>query len=95
MKKLARKATKLSSKLGPVGVTLSVGNIAHEVYSNTWDAHTIVDAALLATTGVALFVGAPAVLVGVGIYGALDFAFDLDEKIDNSIGRNSDVWTNH
>jgi hypothetical protein len=40
-------------------------------------------------------VGAPAVLVGIGIYGALDFAFNLDEKIDNSIERNSDVWTNH
>ena len=92
MKKISAKASKLTSKLGPIGTTLSVINIVNEVKSDTWDAHTIVDATLLVGVGVAAVVGAPAVLIGIGIYGAADLFFDFGEKIDNTVGRNSEIW---
>lgn len=78
--------------LGFAGTALSVGTIAYEVRTDTWDAHTAVDGALLVVgIGAAAF-GAPLVLVGLAVYGILDYAFDISESIDDNFGRNSDIW---
>ena len=91
-KSFTKTTSKITSKLGPAGVALSVGVIGYEVASDTWDAHTFVDGALLVATGAAIIFGGPAVLIGIGVYGVLDYAFDIGDTIDNSLGRKSGLW---
>ena len=66
-------AGKVAGKLGPVGTTLSASVILVEAYTNTWDAHTVVNGGLLIATGAATFFGAPVVLTGIAIYGIGDY----------------------
>ena len=93
--KSVKGAGKVVKRLGPVGNLLTGGNILAEVATNTWDAHTVIDVALLTTTAaVATAAAAPVVAVvavGTAIYGALDYAFDIGDKVDALIGRNSRV----
>jgi len=86
-------AGKLVKRLGPVGSFLTAGNIVNEIATDSWDAHTIIDGALLTTTAVVATVAAApvvaAVAVGTVIYGAIDYVFDVGDKIDSLIGRES------
>ncbi|MCF6349480.1 MAG: hypothetical protein L3J23_00415 [Flavobacteriaceae bacterium] len=89
----AQKVSKNLKVLGPVGNILSGGTIGYEVISGTWDAHTVVDGgALLVVGAVALGFGAPVLVVGVAIYGILDYAFDISGAIDANFGRDSGFW---
>jgi hypothetical protein len=89
-------ATKGLSKsleiLGPVGDVLTFGNIVYEVKEDTWNAHTFVDGTLLVVGIVGAFLAAPEIIVGLAIYGILDFAFDFSGEIDENFGRESDLW---
>ena len=89
-------AGKLVKRLGPVGNLLTAGNIAYEIKTDTWDAHTVIDGAILGTTVVVASIAAApvvaAVAVGAAIYGALDYFFDIGEKVDVTIGRNGSAW---
>jgi RHS repeat-associated protein len=91
-------AGKLVKRLGPVGNLLTAGNIAYEIKTDSWDAHTVIDGAILGTTLVVAAVAAApivaAVAVGVAIYGALDYFFDIGDKADATIGRNGSLWKN-
>lgn len=88
MKKVIKKVDKLAKPLK----VLSVGTIAYEVGTDTWDAHTIANGTTLAIGVAATFVGAPVVLTGIAIYGILDLVFDFGEILDENIGRNSGLW---
>lgn len=35
---------------------------------------------------------APAILIGIAVYGILDYFFYISEGIDNAIGRDSGLW---
>jgi len=89
-------AGKLVKRLGPVGNLLTAGSIAYEIKSDIWDAHTVIDGAILGTTVVVASIAAApvvaAVAVGAAIYGALDYFFDIGEKVDATIGRNGRTW---
>jgi hypothetical protein len=82
--------------LGPVGNLLSAGNIAYEIKTDSWDAHTVIDGALLGTALlVGTVAGAPvvaAVAIGCAIYGVLDYYFDVGDKVDAAIGRKGSLW---
>jgi RHS repeat-associated protein len=91
-KSFTKSTSKLTSKLGPIGTALSIGVIGYELTTDTWNAHTIIDGALLIGAGAAVVFGAPAVLIGIGVYGVLDYAFDISGKVDKAIGRESGVW---
>lgn len=88
----AKKLGKAGKKLGPIGNVLSAGTIGYELYTDTWDAHTVVDGALLVVGIAAATFGAPAVVVGIAVYGVLDYFFDISEGIDNTFGRDSGFW---
>ncbi|MDP3929630.1 MAG: hypothetical protein Q8R57_11455, partial [Bacteroidota bacterium] len=83
---------KMASKLGPVGTVLGVGVASYEIGTGTWDAHTAVNIGLMLGAAAATFVGAPAVLTGIAVYGVGDYFFDFGGKIDRNVGRNSKVW---
>lgn len=91
-KNFANGAGKLSKTLGPLGTALTVGVIGYEVSTDTWDAHTVINAALLVGAGAAIFFAAPAVLTGIALYGVGDYFFDFSGSIDSTIGRNSTLW---
>lgn len=88
----AEKFAKVGKKLGPVGNILTAGNIAYELSTDNWEAHTIVDGALLVVGIAAVYFGAPVVVVGIAIYGILDYAFDISEGLDKNFGRDSGFW---
>ena len=98
--KLARLGGKFGKVAGPVGLGLTFINITIEANTNTWDAHTFVDGAMLVVTAAGLVlagVAASPALAVVGavivVYGILDYAFDIGEKvIDPAIGRKSGLW---
>ncbi len=92
VKSFANSAGKLVGKLGPAGTLLGGGVIFSELNSNTWDAHTAVNAGLMIGAGVATIFAAPAVLTGIALYGVGDYFFDFSGEIDNAIGRNSGIW---
>lgn len=92
VKNFSKSGGKLVSKLGPFGTVLSAGVITYEVSTGTWDAHTVVNGALLVGAGVATAFAAPAVLTGIAIYGVADYFFDISGGIDKTIGRNSGLW---
>jgi RHS repeat-associated protein len=89
-------AGKLVKRLGPVGNLLTAGNIAYEIKTDSWDAHTVIDGTLLVGTAVVATVAAAPVVavvaVGVAIYGALDYFFDIGDKVDAAVGRKSGIW---
>ena len=91
-KGISKSAGKLATKFGPAGTVLGVGVIGYELYSDTWDAHTIGNGALIVGAGVATFFCAPAVLTGIAIYGVGDYFFDLNGIVDKYIGRKANVW---
>lgn len=66
--------------------------IGYEVSKDSWDAHTMVNAALLVGAAAAVFFAAPAVLTGIALYGVGDYFFDFSGSIDSTIGRNSKLW---
>lgn len=90
----AEKFAKVGKKLGPIGNILTAGNIAYEVKTDTWDAHTVVDGTLLVVGIAAVSLGAPVVVIGIAIYGILDYAFDISEGLDKTFGRDSGFWDN-
>ncbi|AUS07034.1 hypothetical protein [Pseudotamlana carrageenivorans] len=80
-------------KIAKVGPYLSAGTIGYELITDSWDAHTAVDGTLLVVGVVATLVGgAPLIVVGIAIYGILDYAFCISEGLDREFGRNSDIW---
>lgn len=80
-------------KIAKVGPCLSAGTIGYELITDSWDAHTVVDGTLLVVGVVATLVdGAPLIVVGIAIYGILDYAFCISESLDREFGRNSDIW---
>ncbi|KAB1067633.1 hypothetical protein F6U93_10125 [Tamlana haliotis] len=88
----AERIAKKGKFLGPLGNALTIGTIGYEYKTDTWDAHTVVDGALLVVGVAAASFGAPAVVIGIAIYGLLDYTFDISEGIDKQFGRNSSVW---
>ncbi len=92
VKAFSNGASKIASKVGPVGTFLTMGVIGYELGANTWDAHTVVNIGLLVGAGAAATLSAPAVLTGIAVYGVADYAFDLSGKIDANVGRKSDLW---
>ncbi len=86
------KVMKKAGKIAKVGPYLSAGTLIYEGATNTWDAHSIVDGTLLVVGIAATSAGAPVVIVGIAIYGLLDYAFDISEGIDEHFGRNSGFW---
>jgi|GEM_PF-1630033 len=95
----AEKVMKKAGKVAKVGPYLSAGTIIYEVgdaYINDTEIkpHTYVDGTLLVVGIAATAVGAPAVVVGLAIYGILDYAFNISEGIDNTFGSDSDLWNN-
>ena len=91
-KSFTNSTSKIASKLGPAGTLLTVGVMAYEWKSDSWDAHTIINGTLIVGAGVATFFAAPAVLTGIAIYGIADYTFDISGKIDSAIGRKSNIW---
>lgn len=89
-------AGKLVKRLGPVGNLLTAGNIAYEVKTDSWDAHTVIDGTLLVGTAVVATVAAAPVVavvaIGAAVYGALDYFFDIGDKVDATVGRKSGIW---
>jgi hypothetical protein len=85
-------AGKVVTRLGPIGITATLGVIGYEVGTDTWDAHTVVNGALLVGAGAATIFAAPAVLTGVAAYGVADYFFDIGGKIDNTVGRKAEIW---
>ncbi len=92
VKAFSKNTTKITGKLGPYGTILTVGVIGYEVATDTWDAHTIVNGALLIGGVAATIFSAPAVLTGIALYGIADYFFDFGGKIDSAVGRNSRIW---
>lgn len=96
--KLARKGklgslSKITKPLGPAANILTAGVIYDEVFvSNKWDAHTVVDGALLVVGVIAAGPGAPIVLAGIAVYGIIDYFFDIGKGLDQAIGRDSGLW---
>ncbi|WP_067146183.1 hypothetical protein [Pseudotamlana agarivorans] len=88
----AERIAKKGKFLGSLGNALTIGTIGYEYKTDTWDAHTVVDGAFLVVGVVAATFGAPAVVIGIAIYGLLDYAFDISEGIDEQFGRNSAFW---
>ena len=93
----AEKVFKNAGKVAKVGPWLSAGTIAYEIgdaYANdtTIQPHTYVDGALLVVGVAATAFGAPVVIVGLAIYGILDYAFGVSEGIDEVFGEDSDLW---
>jgi hypothetical protein len=89
-------AGKLVKRLGPVGNVLTAGNIIYEATNDKWNAHTFIDGALLVGTGVVVAVAAAPIVavvaIGGAIYGALDYFFNIGDKVDAAIGRESGIW---
>jgi hypothetical protein len=75
---------------------MTAAHIAYELKTGSYDAHTAINGALLgATLVVGAVAAAPvvaAVAVGVAVYGALDYFFDIGDKADAKIGRKSGIW---
>lgn len=88
----AEKVMKKAGKIAKVGPYLSAGTLIYEGVTDTWNAHSIVDGTLLVVGIAAASFGAPVVVVGIAIYGILDYAFDISEEIDEHFGRESDFW---
>ena len=85
--------TKVTKVLGPVGNILTGGVIIDEIFiSKDWDAHTVVDGALLVVGIIAAGAGAPVVLAGIAIYGIVDYFFGVGEGLDNLVGKDSGLW---
>ena len=97
--KWARSGSKIVRRFTPWGLGLSGVMVGYELGTDTWDAHTIVDGALVIIgTGIliaSVIAGAP-VAVGLGLviagYGVLDYALNLGEGLDSLIGRDSGLW---
>jgi len=85
-------ASRAVKALGVVGAVIGVGAAGYEEAIDTWDAHTVVNAGLIAGAAAATIFAAPAVLTGIAIYGVADYFFDFGEKIDNAVGRKSEIW---
>lgn len=100
--RLARFSGRFGGKIGGVGAALSGGKIIYEVSTDNWNAHTFIDSGMLAVTLYGMGVTAVAVAAGatapvwvpiagavIMVYGILDYAFDVNGKIDQAIGRES------
>jgi hypothetical protein len=61
--------------LGVVGTVIGVGAAGYEIATDTWDAHTVVNAGLIVSAAAATIFAAPAVLTGMAIYGVADYFF--------------------
>ncbi|WP_299246985.1 DUF6443 domain-containing protein [uncultured Aquimarina sp.] len=84
------KSSKLLGKFGAVGTVLTLAVAANDIRDGTLSTSTAVDLVILGTVGVVALVAATPVVVAVGtvvaIYGALDYAFDISETLDNKFG---------
>jgi len=90
---------KISKRLGYVGTALTAGVTLYELGTDTWDAHSLINVGIFATTAIATFAtalaiaaAAPFILAGVAIYGIADYTFDIGDNLDKNIGRKSTVW---
>ena len=91
-KAFAKSAGKVVSKLSVVGNVVGGSISGYELYTDTWDAHTVVNGGLLVATGTAIYFGAPVILTGIAVYGVVDYAFDISEGIDANFGRKSGLY---
>ncbi len=82
------KVSKALKVLGPIGNTLAAGKIVHDSVNNAWDVSTGIDAVML---GLATFGGPIGGGIAIG-YGILDYAFDINDKVDALVGRKAEVW---
>ncbi|WP_022822332.1 hypothetical protein [Hymenobacter norwichensis] len=98
--RLARFSSRFGGKIGGVGAALSASKIAYELSTDNYNAHTAIDGGMLVVTLVGIGVTASAVAAGVTapawvpiagavimVYGILDYAFDVNGKIDQAVGR--------
>ena len=94
--------TKFGKYAGPAGTLLSAGMVWYEIENNKWDAHTIVDGAMVAVAGTILIIAAvttapvtgtaAAILMGFAAYGVIDYTLDASGWLDTNFGRKSELW---
>ncbi|MDM8159004.1 hypothetical protein QUH73_04135 [Labilibaculum sp. K2S] len=89
-----QKLAKNAKFLGPLGNILTIGTIGYEYRTDSWDAHTFVNGAILVVGLIAAPFGAGVILTGIAIYGLLDLVFDVGDGIDDLMGRDSGFWDN-
>jgi len=101
VKAFSKSAGKITRRLGVVGTALSVGVTAYEFGSDTWDAHSVINAGMITATAIATFATAPAIVAaapfilgGIAVYGVADYMFNISDKIDENVGRESSLWDN-
>ena len=89
----ARSGSKIAKRFGPWGLGLSGGMVVYEVGTDTWDAHTFVDGALIIVgVGLLIFGGWAVAGTVVAAYGVADYLFDLGGMWDSGVGRESGIW---
>jgi hypothetical protein len=79
-------------KLGIAGNILGVGKILYDVKNDSWDASTFIDAATIGA-GI-VFMANPVVMGAIIAYGTADYFFDINDRIDATIGRDAEIWKN-
>lgn len=84
--------SKAGNKLGPVGNLLAVGKIGYDLYNNTWNVSTFIDAGVV--VGGVLLAANPIGLTVIAGYGVADYVFGINDAIDDNFGRNSAFYQN-
>ncbi|MBU2951693.1 hypothetical protein KO493_13390 [Tamlana agarivorans] len=98
--KIFHGAERMVGKLGKVakvGPYLSAGTIVYEIsdaFINDTAVmpHTYVDGVLLVVSVIATVYSAPAVVVGIAIYGLLDYTFNISESLDENFMKKDNTW---
>jgi hypothetical protein len=98
--RVAQFSSKFGGKITGVGAALSGSKIAYELSTDNYNVHTAIDGGMLIVTLVGIGVAASSVAAGVTapvwvpiaggvimVYGILDYAFDVNDRIDQVIGR--------
>jgi hypothetical protein len=85
---LGRRLSEDMAQAGKVGNVLALGKIVYDIGNGSADASTIIDAGMLAISFTP--VGA---VIAIS-YGTADYFFDINDKIDAAIGRDSNIWKN-
>lgn len=92
VKKTIKNIGEFGKTIGKAARALGYAVAAYEFMTDTWDAHTFVNIGIAIGIGALVAISAPLALV-VGVVAAVVmYAFDVDEKINAAIGRNSPFW---
>ncbi|PKQ69034.1 hypothetical protein BZG01_01635 [Labilibaculum manganireducens] len=88
------KFAKKTKHLGKLCNIITFGTLLYEYNTDTWDAHSFVNAGLLAVSIIAVSAASAPIVTGIAIYGLLDLVFDVSGGIDDIFGRDSNFWNN-